>query len=185
MSMPDEPSGDVVCTYTLLLFVAQSPSPGRLCTPMDCSAPGLPVPHHLSKFAQVHVHCISDAIQPSHPLTPSSPALNLSQHQRLFQWPSCLHQMTKIDTLLRHKKEWNSVISFSYTDEPRGYHSKWNKSDRKTNAIYHLYVESKIWPRWTYLQNRIRLTHGEQRCGCYGGQRKARAGSAGSAGTNW
>ena len=39
---------------------------------MNCSTPGLPVPHHLPKFSKVHVHCISDAIQPSHPLTPSS-----------------------------------------------------------------------------------------------------------------
>ena len=52
-----------------------------LCRPIDCSMPGLPVPHHHPKFAQVQVHCISDVIQPSHPLTPSSPsALNLSQH---------------------------------------------------------------------------------------------------------
>ena len=66
-----------------------------LCYLMDCSMPGLPVPHHLTEFAQVHVHCISDAIQPSHPLTPSSPsALNLSQHQGLFQWLSCSHQST-------------------------------------------------------------------------------------------
>ena len=42
-----------------------------LCDPMDCSTPGLPVPHHLPRFAQVHVHCISDAVQPSHPLMPS------------------------------------------------------------------------------------------------------------------
>ena len=57
-----------------------------LCNPMDCSTAGLPVPHHLPEFAQVHVHCINDAIQPSHPLMPSSPsALNLSQHQGLFQ----------------------------------------------------------------------------------------------------
>ena len=41
--------------------------------PIDCSTPGLPVPHHLPKFAQVHVHCISDAIPPSNPLMPSSP----------------------------------------------------------------------------------------------------------------
>ena len=48
---------------------------------------------------------ISDAIQPSHPLKPSSPsALNLSQHQRLFQWVSCSHQMTKILELqLQHQ----------------------------------------------------------------------------------
>ena len=56
------------------------------CNPVDFSTPGLPVPHHLPKFAQVHVHCISDAIQLSHPLMPSSPpALNLSQYQGLFQ----------------------------------------------------------------------------------------------------
>ena len=57
-----------------------------LCDPMDCSTPALPVPHHLPEFVQGHVHYISDVIQPSHPLTPSSPsALNLSQHQGLFQ----------------------------------------------------------------------------------------------------
>ena len=76
-----------------------------LCNPMDCSTPGLPVSHHLLKFAQAPVHCSGDAIQPSHPLIPSSPcALNLSQHQRLFQWVSCLHQMTKIlDLQLQHQ----------------------------------------------------------------------------------
>ena len=48
--------------------------------------PGLPVPLHLPEFAQVHVRCISDAIQPSHPLMlPSPSALNLSQNQELFQ----------------------------------------------------------------------------------------------------
>ena len=68
-----------------------------LCDPKHCSTPGLPVPPHLLKFVQVHVHCISDDIQPSHPLTPSSPsALSLSQYQGLFQWVSSLHQMTKI-----------------------------------------------------------------------------------------
>ena len=52
-----------------------------LCDPMDGSTPDLSVPHHLPKFAQVHVHCTGDAIQPSHPLTPSSAsALNLFQH---------------------------------------------------------------------------------------------------------
>ena len=53
---------------------------------MDCSMSGLPAPHHLPKFAQVYVHCIGDAIQSSQPLMCSSPsALNLSQHQGLFQ----------------------------------------------------------------------------------------------------
>ena len=53
---------------------------------MDCSTPGLLVPHHLLEFTQLHVYQVSNAIQPSHPLLPSSPpALNLSQHQGLFQ----------------------------------------------------------------------------------------------------
>ena len=75
-----------------------------LWDPMDCSMLGLPGPQHCLKFAQVHVNCIGDAIQPSHPLTPSSSALNLSQNQGLFQWVSCLHQMTKILKLqLQHQ----------------------------------------------------------------------------------
>ena len=58
-----------------------------LCNPMDCSTPSLPVPHYLTEIAQVHVHWIGDAIQPFYPLQSSSPfALNLSQHQGLFQW---------------------------------------------------------------------------------------------------
>ena len=53
---------------------------------MDCSTPGLPVHHQLLELALTHVHRISDAIQPSHPLSsPSPPAINLSQHQGLFQ----------------------------------------------------------------------------------------------------
>ena len=86
-----------------------------LCDPMDCSTPGLPVPHHLPKFAHVHVHCIGDAIQSSHPLTPSSPfVLNLPQHQGLFQWISCSHQRTKILELqLQHQSfAWVFRIDF-------------------------------------------------------------------------
>ena len=57
-----------------------------LCDPMNRSTPGLLVHHHLTEFTQTHVHRVCDAIQPPHPqLSPSSPALNLSQHQSLFQ----------------------------------------------------------------------------------------------------
>ena len=57
-----------------------------LCDPMNCSTPGLPVHHQLLEFIQTHVHQVSDAIPPSHPLSsPSPPAPNLSQHQSLFQ----------------------------------------------------------------------------------------------------
>ena len=57
-----------------------------LCDPMNCSTPSLPVHHQLPEFTQTHVHPVSDAIQPSHPLlTPSPLAPNPSQHQSLFQ----------------------------------------------------------------------------------------------------
>ena len=65
-----------------------------LCDAMDCSTPGFPVPHHLLEFAQVCVHWIGDAIQPSHPPSPSFPsAFNLYRHRSLFQWVGCLHQV--------------------------------------------------------------------------------------------
>ena len=67
----------------------QSLSCVRLCDPMDCSMPGIPVHHQLLELAQTHVHWIGDAIQPFHPLSsPSPPALSLSQHQmsQLFTW---------------------------------------------------------------------------------------------------
>ena len=53
-----------------------------LCDPMNRSTPGLPVHHQLPEFTQTHFHRVSDAIQPSHPLSsPSPPAPNPSQHQ--------------------------------------------------------------------------------------------------------
>ena len=68
-----------------------------LCDPMDCSTPRFLVLHYLLELAQTHFHWVSDAIQPSHPLSPlSPPALNFSQHQDLFQWVGCLHQVAKI-----------------------------------------------------------------------------------------
>ena len=70
-----------------------------LCDPTDCSIPGFPVPHHLWEFAQVHVHWIGGAIQPSHPLSPSFLLPNLSQNQGLFR--------------IRWQKFWSFSISLS------------------------------------------------------------------------
>ena len=65
--------------------------------PMNRSTPGLPVHHQLLEFTQTHVHWVSDAVQPSHPLSiPSPPAFNVSQHQSLFQWVSSSHQVAKV-----------------------------------------------------------------------------------------
>ena len=63
---------------------------------MNCSTPGLPVHHQLPEFTQTHVHRIGDAIQPSHPLSSPSPALNPSQHQSLFQGVSSSHEVAKV-----------------------------------------------------------------------------------------
>ena len=68
-----------------------------LCDPIDCSMPGFPVYYQLLELAQIHVHQVSDDIQPSHPLLSlSPPVFNLFQHQGLFQWVSSSHQVAKV-----------------------------------------------------------------------------------------
>ena len=84
-----------------------------LCDPMDCSMPGFPVLHHLLEFAQTHVHWVSDAIQPAHPLPPATlPALNLSQHQGLFQWVSSSHQVAKVLEIQHQSFQWRFRAAF-------------------------------------------------------------------------
>ena len=68
-----------------------------LCDPINRSTPGLTVHHQFLEFTQTHIHWVSDAIQPSHPLSsPSPPAPNPSQHQSLFQWVNPSHKVAKI-----------------------------------------------------------------------------------------
>ena len=68
-----------------------------LSDPMNCSTPGLPAHHQHPEFTQTHVHWVSDAIQPSHPLlSPSPPAPNPSQHQSLSQWVNSSHEVAKV-----------------------------------------------------------------------------------------
>ena len=85
------------------------------CNSMDCSTPGFPVLYYLPEFAQTHVHWVIDAIQPSHPLSPPSPpALNLSQHQCLFQRVGSLHQVAKgLGLQLQHQSfQWIFRVDF-------------------------------------------------------------------------
>ena len=75
----------------------QSLSRVRLCDPMNHSTPGLPIHHQLPEFIQTHVYRVSDAIQPSHPLSsPSPPAPNPSQHQSLFPRVNSSHEVAKV-----------------------------------------------------------------------------------------
>ena len=83
-----------------------------LCDPVNGSTPGLPVHHQLLEFTQTHVHRVSDAIQPSHPLSsPSPPAPNSSQHQGLFQWVNSSHEVPKY---------WSFSFSISPFNELNG-----------------------------------------------------------------
>ena len=78
-------------------FSSVAQSCPTLCDPMNCSIPDLPVHHQLPEFTQTHIHRVSDAIQPSHPLSsPSPPAPNISQLQSLFQWVNSLHEVAKV-----------------------------------------------------------------------------------------
>ena len=78
-------------------FSSVTQSCPTLCDPMNHSMPGLPVRHQLPEFTQTHVHQVSDAIQPSHPLSsPSPPAPNSSQNQGLFKWVSASHEVDKV-----------------------------------------------------------------------------------------
>ena len=92
-------------------WVAQSCP--TLPDPMNRSTPGLPVHHQLPEFTQTHVHRVSDAIQPSHPLlSPSCPAPNPSQHQSLFQWVNSLHEVAKVLEFQLFFKLIRSSLSF-------------------------------------------------------------------------
>ena len=83
-----------------------------LCDPMNCSMPGLPVHHQLPEFTQTYVHRVSDAIQPSHPLSsPSPPAPSPSQRQGLFQWVSSSHEV---------ENYWSFSFSISPSNEHPG-----------------------------------------------------------------
>ena len=85
---------------------------------MDYSMSGFPVHHQLPELTQTHVHRISDAIQSSHPLlSPSPPAFSLFQHQGLFKWISCLHQVAKVLEFRLQQQffQWMFIFPFGWT----------------------------------------------------------------------
>ena len=100
------------------LFSSAAQSYPTLCNPMDCSTPGFPVHHQLLEFSQAHVHWVSDAIQPSHPLlSPSPPVFNLSQI-RVFSNESVLcirYTLPKYKSFsfnISPSNEYSGLISF-------------------------------------------------------------------------
>ena len=86
-----------------------------LCNTMYCTTPGFPVLHYIPEFAQTHVHWVNDAIQPSRPLSHSSPlALNLYQCQGLFQCVSSSHQMARVLELLLHHQSFQWIFRVDF-----------------------------------------------------------------------
>ena len=70
--------------------------------------------------------------------------------------------------IIQYKKEWNSAMC-SNMDGPKDYQTKWSRLERERQISYHLYAESKIWNKLTYLQNRNTHRHWKETCGCKGG----------------
>ena len=96
-------------------FIVVVQSCPALCNPMNCSTPGFPVLHHLPELTHTHVHQVSDAIQPSLPLSsPSPPAFNPSQHQGLFQRVSHIRWLKywSFSFSISHSNEYSGLISF-------------------------------------------------------------------------
>ena len=82
--------------FSSVQFSSVAQSCLTLCDPMNRSMPGLPVHHKPPEFTQTHAHRVGDAIQPSHPLSSTSPAPNPSQHQGLFQRVNSSHEVAKV-----------------------------------------------------------------------------------------
>ena len=97
-------------------FSSVTQSCSTLWNPMNCSTLGLPIQHQLPEPTQTHVHWVSGAIQPSHPLSSPSPlAFDLSQHQGLFKWVGSLHQWPKYWSFsfsISPSNEYSGLISF-------------------------------------------------------------------------
>ena len=105
----------VVSSQSCTSFSSVAQSCLTLFDPIHLSMPGLPVHHKVLEFTQTHVHWVSDAIQPSHPLSsPSPPAFNLSQHQGLFKWLSSSLQVYKVlEFQLQHQSfQWTFRTDF-------------------------------------------------------------------------
>ena len=120
-------SGCVIFSSVQFSSVAQSCP--TLCDPVNCSTPGLPVHHQLPEFTQTHVHRISDAIQPSHPLSSPSPlAPNPSKHQSfsnestlLMKWPKywsfsfSIIPSKEIPGLISFRMDWLDLLAVQGT----------------------------------------------------------------------
>ena len=102
-------SVSLISLFLSIHFSSVTQSCVTLCGPMNCSTPGFPAHPQLLELAQTHVSWVSDAIQPSHPLSSPSSAFNLSQHQgEQVRWPKCW----SFSFSLSPSNEYSGLISF-------------------------------------------------------------------------
>ena len=114
--LPGHRSGSTYYSFLFLCCYSATKLCLILCDPMDCSTPGFHILYYLLEFVQTHVHWVADAIQPPHPVSSPSPALNLSQHQGLFQWVgSCFRwpYYWSFSLSISPSNEYSGLISFS------------------------------------------------------------------------
>ena len=141
--------------------------------------PGLPIHHQLPESTQTHVHRVSDAIQPSHPLSsPSPPAPNPSQYQGLFQWVNSSHEVAKVlefqpqhqffqwtPKLVSFRMDWLDLLAVQGTRKCLLQHHSWKASILKCSAFFtvqlsHPYITTgKTIPltKWTFVGKVISL----------------------------
>ena len=148
----------VIMVLLLLLFSCSVVS--NSLQPMDYSTPGFPVLHYLLEFAQTHVHWVSDAIQPAHPLLPSSPpALNLSQHFRI-RWPKYWSFSFSISPFIEYlglisfKIDWFDLLAVQETLQGLLQHKVWKLTltsihdDWKSQSFDSTDLCEQRWENW-------------------------------------
>ena len=151
-----------------------------LCDPIGCSMPGFPDHHQLPELAETHVHRVSNAIQPSHPLSsPSPPAPNPSQHQSLFQRVNSSHEVAKvlefqffsiipskeIPGLISFRMDWLDLLAVQGTLENLLQHHRSKASILRRSAFFtvqlsHPYMttgKSIALTRWTFVGKAMSL----------------------------
>ena len=151
-SLPLSPLGN---PFFLSCSVAKSCL--TLCDSLDCSTPGFPVLHYLPEFAQIHVHWVSDALQPSHPLLPPAPlALSLSKHQGLSNELALAIQVAKvlklqpqsfqqISGLISYRIDWFDLLAVQGTLKSLLHHHSSKASFLGCSAFFmvqfsHMYI---------------------------------------------
>ena len=141
---------------------------------MNHSTPGFPVHHQLPEFTQTHVYQVSDAIQPSHPLSsPSPPAPNPSQHQSLsnestvsMRWPKywsfsfSIHPSKEIPGLISFRMDWLDLLAVQRTLKSLLQHHSSKASILQCSAFFivqhsHPYMttgKTIALTRWTFVE---------------------------------